>query len=276
MDVKPNTPLHRQFIHIIVIFIFNGLIYCAPIHAQEQGEWLFLRWPLRNMENGPEIATDEFESAWHENRIYRHLQKELNIIDSYGDSLAEFRNQLQGQNPQCVEADWDFAKRHLATDDFAYIPVLQFHKPFTTEAELIWDSSVSQPIDLLGVVSPDLSMGGGIQIAHMKEKNGGEIQWHAFFSPGEVLRHLFVGSIHAAATPSGYFDRVLRDMGRTDLTERFQRERFPAETLRVYWLREDIYRNVFKRTVIVETWLRDRFADRIERFVNQSFSNFEK
>ncbi|MBZ0254720.1 hypothetical protein K8I31_01570, partial [bacterium] len=94
--------------------------------------------------------------------------------------------------------------------------------------------------------------------------------------PGEVLRHLFVGSIHAAATPAGYFDRILRDMGRTDLTERFQRERFPAETLRVYWLRDDIYRNVFMRTIIVETWLRDRFADRIERFVNQSFSNFEK
>ncbi|MBZ0255902.1 hypothetical protein K8I31_07555, partial [bacterium] len=159
MDEKPYTLIHRQFIHIIVIFVFNGLISCAPIHAQEQGEWLFLRWPLRNMENGSEIATDEFENAWHENRIFRHLQKELNIIDSYGDSLAEFRNQLQSQNPQCVEADWDFAKVHLATDDFAYIPVLQFHKPFTTEAELIRDSSVSEPIDLLGVVSPDLSMG---------------------------------------------------------------------------------------------------------------------
>lgn len=276
MDGKPYKSLHRQIIHLFILAVFNGLIFGAPIHAQEQNEWLLLRWPLRNIGNDSEIATEEFDNAWHENRIYRHLQKELKIIDSTGDSLTEFLNQLQSQNPQCVEADWDFAQKNLLTDNFNYVPVLQFHKPFATDAELIWDSSVTGPIDLLGVVSPDLTTGGGIQIARMKEKNGGEMQWHAFSSPGEVIRQLFVGSIHAAATPAGYFDHSLRDMGRTDLTGRFQRERFPTETLRVYWLREDIYRNVFMRTVIVETWLRDRFADRIERFVSRPVLTIEQ
>ena len=275
MDEKPYRLLHGQFIQFFILTILYGLTSAAPIYSQEQGEWLLLRWPLRNIENESEIMTDEFESAWHENRIYRHLQKELRIIDSSQDSLSEFLNQLQSQNPQCVEADWDFAKKNLTNDRFAYIPILQFHKPFSTEAELIWDSSVSGPFDFIGVVSPDLSIGGGIQISRMKEKHGGEIQWHAFSSPREVLRQLLVGSIHAAATPAGYFDDMLRDIGRTDIVDRFQRERFPAETLRVYWLREDIYQDVFIRTVIVETWLRDRFADRLERFISKPVSVFD-
>ncbi|MDP8246147.1 MAG: hypothetical protein P9L94_18840 [Candidatus Hinthialibacter antarcticus] len=250
------------------IYIFVGV---AAVSAQELDQWLLLRWPLREATSiGEEIATADFENAWHENRIYRHVQKPLHIIEPSSDSLAEYLDQLRDFQPQCVEADWEFAQAHLNSADVMYVPVLRFRRPFQIQAELIRELSGSPATNLLGVVSPDFSIGGGIQIARMQEQGGPDIQWHSFASPRETLRQLFVGAIHAAAVPEGYYDLLLREMGRTDLTDRFERERFPAETLRVYWLREDVYRDLFLRTIITETWLRDRFASRLERFANDS------
>lgn len=269
MDGKSYSFFQRQFwlTRLFSTLYIVSYFSVSPLSAQEQEEWIFLRWPLREAPGvEKELAAADLENAWHENRIYRHVQKTLRIIEPTTDSLTEFLDLLRIHKPQCVEADWEFAKNRLNTQGVAYVPTLRFRHAFQIQAELVREPSASSATDWLGVVSPEFSMGGGAQIAHIQELRGADVPWHSFGSPRETLRQLFVGAVNAAAVPAGYYDLFLREMGRTDLTDRFQRERFPTETLRVYWLREDVYRNLFLRTVITETWLRDRFAGRVERF----------
>ncbi|HQH74538.1 MAG TPA: hypothetical protein PK360_20855, partial [bacterium] len=83
----------------------------------------------------------------------------------------------------------------------------------------------------------------------------------------EVLRHLFVGGVQAAAVPEGTIDAFLREHNRLDLLDRVIRVRVPkVDQYPVIYLRRDLYEAPRIRTLISETWLRDHFSPWLQPF----------
>ncbi len=250
---------------ILGFFLIMIVASSPAVISQQTEQWELLRWPLRETTLELDLPSSDLEDAWHENRIYRHVQKDLLILEPKSDSLLEFLHLLTEHQPECVEADLSFGYAHLNPISIQYEPVLQFREPFSAQAELIVSSAGLSNENLLGVVSPDLVNGGGMQLNQLTDEGVADIEWKAFYSPRETIRQLLVGTINAAAVPEGYYELLLNELGRSTIIGRFHREKYDTQSMRVYWLRRDVYDNVFLRTVIIETWLRDRFVETLKR-----------
>ncbi|MGC9328753.1 MAG: hypothetical protein ACP5I1_14050, partial [Candidatus Hinthialibacter sp.] len=185
------------------------------------------------------------------------------------DSLDAYLRKVIYLEPECIEGDFLFVTQEINQDEIRYYPLLeeittQSDDQSPIQGEIVFLDQNDLWQGKLGVVHPQYSVGGKYQIDYWKKETGKEPQTVTLYSPMEVLRHLFVGSIQAAAVPAGRLEFFLETYQRNDLMHQLIRIPVP-ETAKppVIFLHRDYYANPLLRTLITETWLRDHFQNQV-------------
>lgn len=261
--------------------------YFSPVYAtgvsrvsiEERPVFLFAAWPLGGFlaEPGAITSSHSLETAWFDAHLPRFTGRSLRIRSSESDSLLEYRTWIAANEPECIEGDVDYIESVINSGASRYIPILEVRRShespaLANEAEIIIRSDRSGIAGQYGVVSPYLRAGGGAQIEYWRIAGEEPLEVIFFESPRETLRHLLVGGIQAAGLPAGWFDRYLREKNRLDLLERFEHVTIPTSPPRVaIFLREDIFYDVFLRTLVAETWLRDLYPNELKSIPPSAF-----
>lgn len=186
-------------------------------------------------------------------------------------SIQTYLQLIERLQPICIEGDPVFVERVINRQgQQPYLPILQ--STSSQNAELIFRTPSPNWHGTLGVIHPSYNPGGRLQMQRWQQEHGSLPETHPFYSPEEVLMHLMVGSIQAAAVPQGALEEFLAANDRSELTENFYRITVPnplPETM--IFLRQDWFTDPFKRTIISETWLRDAYPSQLKP-VPQAFS----
>lgn len=235
-----------------------------------------LLWPGRaslvRTATSEEWIEKQLFNAWHAGNLLTYTGRTIRIIPMRGGSLDKYLRVVLNTRPECIEGDPGLIEQDVNQPERIYSPLLQIHwkegayRPSMTGEILFLDRAESWQ-GTLGVVHPHYGIGGGFQIEYWKEHQGREPAWIALYSAEEVLRHLFVGGVQAAAVPEGTIDAFLREHNRLDLLDRVIRVRVPkVDQYPVIYLRRDLYEAPRIRTLISETWLRDHFSPWLQPF----------
>lgn len=238
--------------------------------AKNAATFTLLTWPEAGSFFDADTIT-RLTHAWHENHIRTYTERDIHFNSPKDNSLTKFMRIIQTNQPECLEGDPDFIEREINDKRGVrlYIPILrQFPSDTSKQAqygEIVFGDRSIPWTGLLGVVHPFYGIGGRVQIDYWRSQKNVDPEWTGFDSSQEVLSHLFVGSIQAAALPQGALDAFLAQRNRLDLEERVTRIQITEQKpLPAIYLREDQYNNPFRRTVISETWLRNRFPTKLD------------
>ncbi len=261
----------KNFISTLFLWIVCGFsVFADDDPHPGTRPFQVLLWPGRgsliHTATSEEWVVKHLYDAWHEGNLLTYTGRTLRIITQAGGSLDKYLRIVLNSRPECIEGDPGLIEREINQSGRLYVPLLQVdwgknaRRP-SMIGEILFLEHTESWKGTLGVIHPHYGIGGGIQLAYWKEQQGREPPWIALHSTEEVLRHLFVGSIQAAAVPEGAIDAFLRGHNRLDLLDRIIRVRVPtADSYPVIYLRQDLYENPRIRTLISETWLRDHFS----------------
>ena len=203
---------------------------------------------------------------WFEALLPALLNRNLRIHFPVDDSFERYVSLVQSLRPHALEGEACFVEHVFnSASEPEYLPILecQTDESETRYGEIIFRTNPPDWLGTLGVVHPWYELGGRAQIEYWQAHTGRIPNWVAYQSSREVLFHLFVGSIEAAAVPAQALETFLKERGRENLEEHVGRVRVPqAEGPIGIYLRQDWYENLLYRTLISETWLRDTFPQR--------------
>lgn len=278
---KPKSALFTIMAKIYSLLIFPLFLWILPVSSQEENPsnelfhnetFHLVLWPavsgwLQEITE-PENLVQRMQDAWYDGHLptYTHMNLKVSVPGS--DSLDWFTGLVRTLKPQSIEGDQVFIEREINQRERLYIPLLQRVSPNQErrlQGEILFRSPKTVWQGMLGVIHPAFNIGGDYQIQYWRKETGREPEVQTFYSSNEVLRHLLVGSIQAAASPQGALEDFLKESGRGDLAALFQRVTIPQEgALTHIYVREDVYNDLFLRTLVGETWLRDHFADELQ------------
>lgn len=213
--------------------------------------------------SGAEEAAAGLESAWYAALMPTWLNRPPQIHAPANGSLERYLQTVEAYRPECIEGEAGFVERAAVRGGrMDYYPVLECAgEPLG--AEIVFRQGAGPWTGTLGVVHPDYTPGGRAQIDHWRAAAGSEPAWVAYHSVREVLSHLFVGSIEAAAVPAGSLGAFLRERNRESLAPGLTRIVVPGAESRVgVYLRGDLYEKPLYRALVSETWLRGQFPSR--------------
>jgi len=263
--------ISQLFFSIFLLFLLSP--DCAAAQDKTQPGWKIfdlVLWPEKggfiDSVTSP-AAEKRLENAWFDACMPTYSGRALRTMVPENNSLEVFLRLIQTTRPSAIEGDSGFVERNVNQPERIYIPFLERidtknGKESVLHGEIVFASPQPKWEGVLGVIHPDFSIGGKAQIDYWREQTGKDTNWVAFQSGKELLRHLFAGSIEAAAVPEETIGAFLREIGREDLANRIVRMAVPqAFPHTQFYLRRDLYDDLFLRTLISETWLRDRFPE---------------
>lgn len=241
------------------------------MESNSQSSFHFLFWPtfgsLSQTVSQGQPFSQSLQKAWQDSRLLGYLGRPLICISSKTDSVEKYLQTILYSRPECIEGDAGLLEKEINPKERLYDPLLQrIPEESDNQIDLRGEIVFLDRTDLwqgrLGVIHSQYEVGGGFQIAYWKQETGAVPDIVTLYSPWEALRHLMVGSIQAAAIPVGVLETFLKIHHREDLLDRVLRIRMPVNTnLPMIYLRHDLYVDPLMRTLIAETWLRDRFPD---------------
>ncbi len=267
-----------------IYFCFLWLILINQTLAQQNikagwDQFEFLFWPekggLIESSTIPESVIQNLRNAWHESLLPVYTNKVIQFRKSESESLDWYRNVVENTQPACIEGDAWYIEQVInhkdgQAFDRQYIPILRVKHPSENErvklqAEIVFRNQSNLWTGILGVVHSDYSVGGKTQLEYWKRETGGEADMVAFHSSREVLRHLFAGTIDAAAVPKGELDSFLNELDNNMMLSQFIRISIPNSDSNTFiFLKKDLFTDAYIRTLISETWLRNNFPDTFE------------
>jgi hypothetical protein len=201
----------------------------------------------------------ELVNAWYKDHLPTYTGKALQIIEPPFDLYTEYQNLVRKESPACIEGDYGFVESVINQSEPVYIPILSVKSNQT--ASLVFRSPEPNWNGTLGVVHPQMSTSGRLQIDYWKKQINQEPNWVAFLSSQEALRHLLAGTVDVAAVTMGDLERFLRQKNRLDLLNQCTQLSIPSSTPNTFiFLRKDLYDNLLLRILITETWLRNNFT----------------
>jgi hypothetical protein len=243
---------------------FVVLMNLYPVVAFSQPGFDFLFW---NQSGGiiesPSISVSQIiEEHWHDQLLPSILS--IHVKTHTPKSIQIYMQMIERLQPICIEGDPAFVELEVNQQrQQPYLPILQSNS--AQNAELIFRSSSPNWQGVLGVIHPSYNPGGRLQIQRWQQETGTAPEIHTFYSTEEVLMHLMVGSIEAAAVPQSALDEFLQSHNHSNLAENFYRipisNPLPATMI---FLRQDWYTDIRKRTLITETWLRDALPNHLQ------------
>lgn len=242
--------------------ILIALIHPVVVYSQPGFDFLFWNQSGSIIQSPSISVTQRMEEHWHDQLLPSILSVQVKFHTP--KTIQIYLQMIDRLQPVCIEGDPAFVELVVNQQrQLPYIPILECTE--AQNAEIIFRTTAPNWQGVLGVIHPSYNPGGRLQIQHWQQKNGSAPETHTFYSHQEVLMHLMVGSIQAAAVPQGALDTFIQSIHRHDLANEFYRvpikNPLPATML---FLREDWYRNPIKRTVITETWLRDALPKQLQ------------
>ncbi len=210
------------------------------------------------------------ENAWHDGRLLSYTGREIRILSPKGEPLEKYLRIVLNSHPECIEGDPGLIERVVNQQNREYIPILQVNFQSdkqlpALQGEIIFLEQSDLWRGRLGVVHPEYDIGGRSQIEYWANKTGQNPDTVTLYSSNEALRHLFVGSIEAAAIPEGVLETFLHEHNKDGLLDKIIRVPMPYKGHpSVIFLRQDLYHDPLMRTLISETWLRDHFPDKLQ------------
>lgn len=261
--------VHYLLIFLVVIpFIRHTEIGWSQENSKSQDHvFHFLPWPETGSILKPaDKAADESPvliNAWNDNHLLSYTGQTLVLLPAKSDALDQYLRLVLYSQPECIEGDINFIEEEINSQKSLYVPILQEIETGSENAgslkgEIVFLDQNDLWRGKLGVVHPRYSVGGKYQIDYWIEQSGNNPDVVTLNSPQETLRHLFVGSIQAAAVPEGAVEVFLKSHNRGDLSDRLIRIHIPQTApLPVVFLRKDLFEAPLMRTLIGETWLRN-------------------
>ncbi|MBD3267609.1 hypothetical protein GF373_13150 [bacterium] len=224
-------------------------------------KFLFLTWPgSGSLFHNNTQRKEHLINAWYESHIPAFIDKSLNVVVPEPETIEGFERSIQTLQPDCLEGDFNYIQEVINRDDTQYIPILAYFDRDSPQAQLIFRHPQNRWEEPLGVIHPQMTVGGRQQIQFWSRQTGETVEWVPFYSTEEVLRHFLAGSIQAAAVPEDVLWPFLSKQNRQDLAGNFTQVRIPVPFPPiVIFLREDCYDTALMRTVVQETWLRNLF-----------------
>jgi hypothetical protein len=279
MRILPEYLFKRFF--LVAVMASTLVVWdCTSVFSRQSSEdrsaaktFHFLLWqgPASFNKSSTSAINDKLplENAWHDGRLLSYTGQEIRILSPKLDLEKYLRIVLNSQ-PECIEGDPGLIERVVNRQIREYIPVLEVNSQANQQSsalqgEIIFLEQSELWRGRLGVVHPEYDIGGRSQIEYWADKTGQTPQTITLYSPQEALRHLFVGSIEAAAISRGVLESFLHKYKKTGLLDKIIRVQMPHKGRNsVIFLRKDIYNNPLMRTLISETWLRDHFPDKLK------------
>lgn len=271
-----NKQKFHKIIRFFLIFWSFHIIYSCffPIHLYSQNldkstkPFRFLTWPTQNSfiarPVSPEERISHLADAWYNGHLPTYTGKAMQIIQTKKNSIIDYKNMIDSATPECIEGDASFIEAEINRDKQLYIPILRQTHGNESYAELIFRSSTIQWKGTLGVVNQSITNAGKRQIAYWESHSSVPANWVAFYSADETLRHLLAGTIQVAAVPEGILETFLREQLRLSLLNQLARIRIPKPCPPpIIFLRKDLYSDLFIRTLVTETWLRNAFPNEL-------------
>ncbi|MBN2327145.1 MAG: hypothetical protein JXR73_08310 [Candidatus Omnitrophica bacterium] len=270
-----NKHLFATFFTAILIaaplFIIKD-VFCQDRVPPQKKTFHFVMWPGANstFQYAPsgETSLHPLFAAWNNSHLLAYTGLDLSI-ESKSDSLDAYLRKVKYLEPECIEGDFSFVTEEINQEEKIYYPLLEEKRSQSIDqppiqGEIIFLEQNDLWQGKLGVVHPRYSVGGKYQIEYWKKEAGEDPQTVVFYSPMETLRHLFVGSIQAAAVPVGQLEIFLEAYHRQDLLDRLIRIPAPGRANPpAIFLHKQYYANPLIRTLITETWLRDHFQNQL-------------
>ena len=269
--------IYRFNLFLLTAFItsigFSQHAFTEERSKQINPSFHFLVWPqIGSLFQNPSETDFEnglLQSAWLDNHLPSYLGRPLNVLSQNTDSLKIYFQTIRYSQPECFEGNPGLIENEINGEDRRYLPILQCLADRTDSkmllrGEIVFTKKGDAWRGRMGVVHPSFDVGGAFQIEYWENETGNRPDVVTLYSPNEVLRHLIVGDINAAAVPVGALDLFLKEHGRDDLQDRFIRVRMPESgSSTVIFLRNDLYADPLVRTLVTETWLRNGMTNRV-------------
>ncbi len=256
---------------VLVCFFLSGIVFSYS--SEQDNQFQFVFWPghgsLCETTNTGVSMPEQLQTAWHSSHLPTYLKKNLRIVIPENSSLKQYNTIVQTMQPACIEIEMAYLEEVVNRSAYeqktlTYLPILLVKKttidPDPIQAEILFRNRSMLRKGILGVVHPLYSIGGKTQLEYWQTQIGTTADMVAFYSPNEVLRHLFAGTIQAAAIPRQDIELFLQKAGKEKLPSSYQRIPVPDSiSVLVIGLRADLFHDNFIRTLVSETWLRDHF-----------------
>ncbi len=271
--------MNRLYINVILFMMISSNVFADHgfIGESKDTVFSFLLWPDRG---GLIDASTRYQTMnlllknrWHKALFPTYTGMTVEIHKPNSRSLKDFVQVVQKNKPEAIEGCAWFIEHEINQTkngyfrDRLYYPVLTVrnNKLDDLHAMILFRSNSVRWKGTLGVVHPSYTLGGRLQLENWEHKVNGSVDWVALNSTGEVLRQFFIGSIDAAAVPEGSLNDFLANHGREDLRKHLKSVMIePSFNFTSIYLRKDIYNQPFMRTMVVENWLRNHFADNVK------------
>ncbi len=280
MRIIPEYLFKRFFLLAIVVSTLVVWDCLSVFSQQSSGDrstaktFHFLLWqgPASFNKSATSAINDRLplENAWHDGRLLSYTGREIRILSPKIESLEKYLRIVLNSHPECIEGDPGLIERVVNRQIREYVPILEVNSQSNQQSavlqgEIIFLEQSELWRGRLGVVHPEYDIGGRSQIEYWADKTGQAPETITLYSPKEALRHLFVGSIEAAAIPEGVLETFLHEHKKIDLLDKIIRVQMPYKGRpSVIFLRKDLYYDPLMRTLVSETWLRDHFPDKLQ------------
>lgn len=245
----------------LLLILFPANLLAQTVSSDSGAEFDVLLWPFSGGDEFNELTLSELEGAWFQSLIPRYIERELAIISPAQGDMGEYERTLVERSPCLVEAERDYALARGWLADNKYVLTLSYKAMPERSCLLIQASDPVRPIEMVGGIHYHAM----IEILEREpERISSEAALFTFATPLEALLQLIVGAIDAALIPDGDLPFHELSIDRETFESHFSaREITLSPSIRGLWMKKELYDDLFVRTVILETWLRDRFADRL-------------
>lgn len=249
---------------ILCLFLCPAPGFCQDILPER---FSVLLWPYSTTILGTDNTIELLTEEWYNTHLPRVVDGPLELIRTRDWSINAYRDWIIRNRPALIEGERTLVEQALPSSS-AYIPILfAAAPPAEYPPAVLLEKDDLRRDGILGVISPFLETGGLSQIRHWVQTRSREPDIVALGSPEEVVRHLLVGSIVAAALPQGTLEAYLESMDRIDLADRFTTEVVESAPPRLaLYLREDLYQRALLRTLVQENWLRDTLPTHLKLY----------
>ena len=272
----------------VMVYLFLATLFCSALAIPQENPlannaFRFSVWPAVDSiitgASNPASMTTLLVDSWYKGHLPTYAGKTLQILLPESDSLKTYTQQIEANQPECIEGDSWFVEREINKQNRLYIPILMEKPSLLPKSLLIFRSKQNIWQGVLGVVHPSMSTGGKDQIEFWEKQNNRKPDWVAFYSAEETLRHLLIGSVESIAVPANALESFLAKENRLDLLQRLNIISLPETQSNVrIFLRKDLYDQLLFRTLIGETWLRNYFPQSFfaVSFAEPGQSSFKK